>query len=379
MLSVHLVIAMAYKIDGLLGIAGILIARRAVGKGGYDRTAQKRFYEKMDSMLSPLEFSVRRLNPHGFFQPAEARCMLASKCLMLCKINDEPSDPQTLQSVDALNYLEKQWSSLATGAAAVALFNHRSTVQRFRTACSKQHRELGRLLQRKDVLDILDVLLPKIPLQKLFTRSFDRHATALPDADLVASRLKKVRQIGLKKLDGGLKGGRGGATASRRSLAMKFGTGLSPLLGRNAFAYLERYFIDRATQPGGWHGLPAWVQSAGTLMGEGALAGGNLIAGEVKNYNSHASTTGDLARGFENSTVSVKRLRRMLQEEVTRLEALQVSPKKRSMQMQLIKAGKELLASTHTEMEFLLCELAKIIEFARTTEPNRRYLREPPL
>lgn len=233
-------------------------------------------------------------------------------------------------------------------------------------------------MERADLLVTIEKALAKRPRKRIFTRSFDRHATAIVDEQLLSSRLEKVRKIGLKKPDGGLKGGKGGATASRKSLSVLFGTTLSPLLGRNAFAYLERHFMDKTFRSQVWHGLPTWVKASGTVMGEGALAGANLLAGEIKNYNNPPVSVADLIRGFESGTVSIKRLRRLIQEKSI-LEQLHISRRLEQLRADLVAAGNELLTCSHTELEFLLCEISKIIDFARTLQPNRRYLRHPAL
>lgn len=114
-------------------------------------------------------------------------------------------------------------------------------------------------------------------------------------------------------------------------------------------------------------------------MGEGALAGANLFAGEIKNYNSRPASVADLIRGFESSAVSIKRLRRLIQEEINRLEQLRIPKRLEQLRVTLVAAGHDLLTCSHTELEFLLCEISKLIEFARTLRPNRRCLRRPAL
>jgi len=346
---------------------------------GYDRERQKSFYEKVDELLMPLAFSVQKFNQHGLLIPVGSRSLPASTCLSLCKINDEPSEPQRRTSVEALTQVETSWSALATAAAGVALFNHRTTVDRFQDALRKRRARDDKPVTRDGILETLQAVIRKRPLSKLFTKSFDKHATAWPDQQLVDGRMRKVRKIGLKRPDGALRGGKAGCVASRKSLSIMFGTTLSPLLGRNAFAYMERFFVEKACQADAAVGVPTWVKSCGTLMGEGALAGSNLLAGEIKNYNIHPGSTADVVRGFENSTISIKRLRKHLRKEIGRLQNVDCKGALRRMRDLCLEAGRELLNSTDTELEFLLCELSKVIEFAKSLIPNRRYLRQPPL
>lgn len=114
-------VAMSFRVFDPQGIVGILLARRAVGRAEYGREEQREFYTRVGALLLPLEFGLEKYDQRGFLQPLGKRQWAASLCLKLCKINDEPSDPQTKASMKVLSYVSNKWKSLATAATAVAL------------------------------------------------------------------------------------------------------------------------------------------------------------------------------------------------------------------------------------------------------------------
>ena len=104
----------------------------------------------------------------------------------------------------------------------------------------------------------------------LFTQSFNRQASTLTPARqavVAKSRLRKVKQLTRKSFPLG-----GGRTAVRRlQVQLHFCTGLSRLLGKNAYAILERRYRRLAKKP-------TWCIDKGSVMGPGALAGRNALS-----------------------------------------------------------------------------------------------------
>ena len=65
-----------------------------------------------------------------------------------------------------------------------------------------------------------------------------------------------------------------------------------------------------------------WVGQLGSLMGPGALMGGNLLSGHYKSRQSRPATLADVVVDFQESTIHTKRLRRHLRTEVDSQDAL---------------------------------------------------------
>lgn len=199
-----------------------------------------------------------------------------------------------------------------TCATALALFNHRSFVSCLKEACRAKEERSGTKVSRREFLLLLEKLVKKTAAKKLFTDSFDVAATNRAGADLVASRLGKVKNMNLKKSMGPLKSSKAGNCISRKSLSLAFGSHCGALLGRNAFSLLEQHYFAKCKP----QGRPGWLTEVGSLMGPGALAGGNILGEEVKNFHAQTSCFADLVRHFELGTIPIKRWKRLLREEL---------------------------------------------------------------
>eukprot|EP00435_Cladocopium_sp_Y103_P017518 s1605_g4.t1 len=288
------------------------------------------------------------------------------------RINDEPSDKQTVEALQALKCVDVQHKAEALCSAILALFNGRKFVSKFRSKTVSKFERAGHLLSKKQVLDIFDTLIQQTHRPAdLFTSSFDRRQANKKGDDTKSTRANKVKKFQIKKA---MKGGPKRQACTRKDLSLAFATQLSLLLGRNAFSLLEMHYLVNKY----CHGRPAWVGEHGTLMGPGALMGGNLIAGEYKSRRSRPATTfADVVMDFQESTVHTKRLRRQLRAEVDsrcampsifskdRLTGLQTCAPHGCARLiqQLLEAAEDLLQGTDTAHEFLLCEISKIIDF----------------
>lgn len=225
------------------------------------------------------------------------------------RINDEPSDKQTVEALKALECVAVGDKAEAVCSAILALFNSRKFVAKFKDKAASKCHNAGQLLSKKQILDIFNNLVQQARRPAdLFTRSFDKRQANKKGDDTWSTRAAKVRKFQLKKA---LKGGPGREACSRKELSLAFAKQLSPLLGRNAFSLLEMHYLSK-----NFHGRPAWVGQVGTLMGPGALMGANLLSGEYKSRRSRAASWADVVMDFQESTIHTKRLRRQLRAEM---------------------------------------------------------------
>ena len=117
---------MAYRIEGLQGLAGVLVARRAVSAEKRTRKQQMEFYSAVDQLL--LEVRFRKISyDASWTEKSAVVCRSSAKSLLQhAKINSEDSDPQTLQCLEVLAHVSQDADTLCAVAATLASFNGRA-------------------------------------------------------------------------------------------------------------------------------------------------------------------------------------------------------------------------------------------------------------
>ena len=159
---------------------------------------------------------------------------------------------------------------------------------------------------------------------------------------------------------------------SRKDVAVLLSQELSVLNARNAMALLELHFLQRNES----RGMPSFVKGHGSLMGPGALAASNLLSSELKGHNISSGSRVDVLRNYQKSTIVMKKIRRMFAAERLRLKRLCVRGSELRVQRdQLVAACDEILAMTDTGLEFVVCELAKLVDCVGPTGLHERHRR----
>lgn len=89
------ILAMAFRVADLQGLAGMIVARRACASAALTHQGQKSFYETCDAVLQPLYIKVHKLLRSGGKAPPLAKCVAPSHILLKCKCLacTEPSFP----------------------------------------------------------------------------------------------------------------------------------------------------------------------------------------------------------------------------------------------------------------------------------------------
>ena len=302
---------MAYKVSGVDGLAGILIARRACGMEGVARSEQAVFYKKCGAFLQDFSFGVTKMARNGVDMVTVQKSVPASYVLSNCQINDERTDPQTVMALDCLAQCATRDHVELTCCALLAMFNGRVFVAKLRKDMMKAAVEKGGRLLREELLAIADRLLQACRLADLFTTSFDRRAHHSASADLVASRRKKVAQFHLKKKEGALKGCPGRKAVTKKCMAMAFAQRLCVLLGRNALSLLELHYKQKSHL----FGAPPWVGERGALFGPGALMGANLLRGEWKARHASTQSFVDVMSNYDDAPLHTKRFKKLIRAE----------------------------------------------------------------
>ena len=123
----------------------------------------------------------------------------------------------------------------------------------------------------------------------------------------------------------------------------------------------------------------AWLDTKGerpqgTLMGPGAEAGAAVLNGKFKPGGRPSEGFGNILQDFLDSTVETKRMLKRIRDEGRRLEKLRgLSAKQRLLRDVLLDAVDDMSAWSDTKVEFLLCEVSKILTFSVAL--HKRYRR----
>ena len=146
---------------------------------------------------------------------------------------------------------------------------------------------------------------------EIFTPAYDRRSYNLggpAKRQLASVRLRKVRKLyGKQTIQV--------ARVQRLALALHFAK-LSPFLGRNGFALLERHLIETLQRQ------HAWLQQPGCMMGPGALRGRSLLKGHLRTFRTAAGGLADAVMNFEEMEALGKLLNRLVKQEMQRVQNL---------------------------------------------------------
>lgn len=230
----------------------------------------------------------------------------------------------------------------------------------------------GRAVDRAELLKIVREVARRTRPGLLFTQSFDRpSAKRGRERQIAKSRFKKLLKTRwCQKHLGPMKGGRGGAACTRRSLSIFLGSRVGPLLARNAVSLMEHHFLATSEM------VPSWVLEPKTLLGAGALSAENILNDQFMGFRTAPTSLADIIADFDRSSVVCKRFRRLLRNELARLQALRVSPEQAPLRDQLVQALQKILAGSDTVIEFLLCETHKLVCYLLPkSRPHSKYAR----
>ena len=302
-----------YRVVGHTGLAGVLAARAACsaeGVCGLER--QKKWYGSLGRLLLPVSVTRSRWDRRFL----EGRASKIEKdpvwILQEMKLNHEHSDPQTVLSLEIMALMEDE-SALLMAAAALCAFNGRGFVRRLRTALK------GKVAwNKKDFGQCLEALLKQTSVKEIFTDSFDLRAyRSMRPRTLLTKRLLRVKRFQLPQ-GHSLRAKKNSTPISRKQLSCLAARTFGTLLGRNLVALLEMFF-EQSSQSS--HSFPTFRQQAGAVLGPGAVAGANILAGLPKGLSGGGKLI-DIISGFETSKFHIKRLRRLLRVEAGRLRKL---------------------------------------------------------
>ena len=334
---------MAVRVYDLRGVAGVLAARHLAPEG---RDSQSRFYDRCKQVLAPVAFSFDRADSYGEVSERQSRQMCAGELLSRMKICHEETDTQTKMALKALRVTRSSANDLLTCANILALFNGQRCVKSFVQDCEKRR-------NWAELLAALDKSLKKVARKAYFTTSFDRPtAKKGHEEEIAAARKAKVRKIVWSKSKlGAWKGGKGGKAASRRALSLFLASQMGPLLARNSLALLEIHCRQTSNM------VPSWVAERRTLLGPGALFAENVFNETFTTYRTTPTTLADYIADFDRSKEPCNILRRMFQE---------LSERSKTLRSDLVDALFTLEAMSDSAMEFMLCEVHKMISFVIT-------------
>ena len=359
-----------YKIEGNQGFAGVLVARRACSAKNRSFEDQLKFYDAAASLLKDVVFKKHTVD--GFYELNKTiTCRsTAAAVLKRMKINSEDSDPQTVACLNALQMVEQTSAPLVTASAALAAFNGRPMIQYLRRQLSKAKTPVDGTA----LLSMVEEAGKQLPPKSWFTTSFDKRAAhSRRKKAIFKTRLRSVRKVALKK-GVYLRGNRFGQCVSRIGLSMTFASVMPVLRARNAFALLEHFFLKQSEK----NGRPLWVKEAGSLMGPGAIGAANLLSGEFKGLSATGSSRVDASCNMGKSVLIMKRFRRLFKDERDRLMRLKPeSVAKRRLRQELLDACDQILAMSDCQLEFVQCELSKIIDAVHGSVLRARHCRRP--
>ena len=273
---------MAYRIEGLQGLVGVLIARRAASAEKQTQKQQKEFYNAVDQLLLEVQFRKICFDAR-WAEKSAVICRSSAKALLQdAKINSEGSDPQTLRCLEVLSHVSQDADSLFACAGALATFNGR--------AFSSMFLQLVRTAREGPSAVHVDGLIGKflnaLPKDQWFAASFDKRTYNSHSKRAIANRRRQEDCVFERKRISRVP--RGGRQCLARDVAVLLSQELSLLNARNAMALLELNFLQR-NESGG---MPSFVTGHGSLMGPGALAASNLLSSELKGHNISLGTRG---------------------------------------------------------------------------------------
>ena len=113
---------MAYRIEDLQGLVGVLVARRAASAEKRTRKQHKEFYNAVDQLLLEVRFRKICYDARWTEKPAVVCRSSAKALLQHAKINSKDSDPQTLRCLEVLSHVSQDADSLFAFAGALATF-----------------------------------------------------------------------------------------------------------------------------------------------------------------------------------------------------------------------------------------------------------------
>ena len=335
----------------------LLVLRRAMGickiASTMTRAQESRLYKSLIAVSGwntvSAEYDVVHPNTFVLERKSESRSM--HQLLTEFKFNDEPSDKVTQEVMAAMSEVPQNRRSRRMLASICATINGRS----FLHAMLRDVRGLSRM----DLYNrAKNIIKSSGQHEKLFTSSFNRHIYNRANHKSIAlKRLQDCKRATKKVLNM--------RVVKRRDLQLSLVKNHGLLLGKNAYAYLERSY----SRCGFASGEETGCGRSGTVLGPGAQSGANVLLCAQFKQGGIGTSFDDAVSSYTKSQKYLRRLRTELRGILRTLITKQKSLRSRRGRL-LVRATKELLHATDCEQQFLLSELGKISEVVFNLSQN---------
>ena len=283
--------------------------------------------------------------------------------LMNMKINCEEKDPGTSLQQRFMSRVQNKSGSLRCAAFSLATVNSRAVYEKVIASTSGKTD-----LRRGAIIATFKAAVASCEAEgsSVFTRAFNRQAgNKCVAAQGVLARVRLQKALRASRIP--LKLGKNGH-AGRKAIQFHCCKSAGRLLGKNAYAILERLFMSHRPRP-------SWVTDPGSVLGPGARSGANVLEGLEVGVGSKSDTLDDLNAGWRRSRALMNKLTRRFKAEKSRLRALKPGPQEEEPHKLLLAACDVIISKTDAELQFVYCELSKVVRFMPNLHP--RYQRRP--